>query len=96
MNAWIVVGLMGQVMFSLRFLIQWIASERQKKSVVPVSFWILSIAGSLILLIYAIQRRDPVFIIGQSTGSVIYLRNLMLIYKKPVVAEMGKEATELR
>lgn len=82
MSFWIAFGLFGQSMFFLRFLIQWIASEQKKQSVIPVSFWFFSIIGGLILLIYAIQRKDPVFIIGQSTGSVIYIRNLVLIYKK--------------
>ena len=82
MSFWIAFGLVGQAMFFLRFLIQWIASERKKQSVIPVSFWFFSIIGGLILLIYAIQRRDPVFIIGQSTGSLIYIRNIILIYRK--------------
>lgn len=76
---WVIFGLVGQAFFSLRFIVQWIASEREKKSVVPVMFWYLSIAGSIILLIYSIYRRDPVFILGQLTGSFIYLRNLILI-----------------
>ncbi|SFL34189.1 lipid-A-disaccharide synthase N-terminal domain-containing protein [Halanaerobium salsuginis] len=76
---WILIGLAGQAMFSIRFIIQWLASEKAKKSIVPVSFWYFSIGGSVILLIYAIHRRDPVFILGQSTGSFIYLRNLYLI-----------------
>ncbi len=91
MNFWIVFGLIGQVMFSLRFLVQWIASERKKQSVIPVPFWYLSIAGSLILLIYAIQRKDPVFILGQSTGTLIYARNLILIYRKPQEALDGTQ-----
>jgi lipid-A-disaccharide synthase-like uncharacterized protein len=78
---WIAFGLFGQVFFSARFFVQWIASERAKKSVVPVSFWWLSILGAFILLIYAIYRRDPVFIIGQSTGFLIYTRNLYFISK---------------
>ncbi len=82
MNFWIVFGLVGQTMFFLRFLIQWIVSERKKESVIPIQFWFLSIAGSLILLVYAIQRKDPVFIIGQSTGSIIYIRNLVLIHRR--------------
>jgi lipid-A-disaccharide synthase-like uncharacterized protein len=76
---WVVVGLLGQAMFSMRFLVQWISSERARKSVMPVAFWYFSIAGGMILLTYAIYRRDPVFIIGQSTGLFIYLRNLWLI-----------------
>jgi lipid-A-disaccharide synthase-like uncharacterized protein len=69
----------GQIIFGMRFFVQWIASEKAKKSVIPIAFWYLSICGSLILLVYAIHRRDPVFILGQSTGSFIYLRNLYLI-----------------
>ena len=76
---WVVVGLLGQLLFSLRFLVQWISSERARKSVMPIAFWYFSIAGGMILLTYAIYRRDPVFIIGQSTGLFIYLRNLWLI-----------------
>jgi lipid-A-disaccharide synthase-like uncharacterized protein len=76
---WVVVGLAGQLMFSMRFLVQWISSERAKKSVMPIAFWYFSIAGGLILLSYALYRRVPVFILGQSTGLFIYLRNLWLI-----------------
>lgn len=76
---WLVVGLAGQALFSMRFIVQWIASEKAKKSVIPVSFWYLSILGSITLLAYAIYRRDPVFILGQAAGSFIYLRNLVLI-----------------
>ena len=76
---WIVVGFSGQALFSMRFLIQWIMSERARQSVMPVAFWYFSIAGGLILLSYALYRRDPVFILGQSTGLFIYLRNLWLI-----------------
>ena len=79
---WIVVGLGGQVMFMMRFLIQWIVSEKAKKSVIPVSFWWFSIAGAAILLAYAIYRRDPVFILGQSLGFFIYTRNLWFIYQE--------------
>ncbi|MCB1369814.1 MAG: lipid-A-disaccharide synthase N-terminal domain-containing protein [Rhodobacteraceae bacterium] len=66
-------------MFSMRFLIQWISSERARKSVMPVAFWYFSLAGGAILLTYAIYRRDPVFILGQATGLFIYSRNLWLI-----------------
>ncbi|PXV65614.1 lipid-A-disaccharide synthase N-terminal domain-containing protein [Halanaerobium congolense] len=79
---WLVVGFVGQIMFGMRFFVQWIASEKAKKSVIPIAFWYLSICGSLILLVYAVHRRDPVFILGQSTGSFIYLRNLYLIKKE--------------
>jgi len=79
---WIAFGFIGQFFFFMRFLWQWIVSERQGKSVIPVAFWYFSIMGSLILLTYAIQRRDPVFIVGQSTGTLIYVRNLILIYRE--------------
>jgi len=77
---WVAVGLTGQLAFSARFLVQWIMSERAGRSVIPVAFWWLSIAGGMILLSYAIYRLDPVFILGQSMGMFIYIRNLWLIY----------------
>lgn len=80
-NPWVILGLSGQVLFSLRFLVQWIVSERRKQSVIPIAFWYLSLGGSLILLAYALYRQDLVFVLGQSTGSFIYIRNLMLIYR---------------
>lgn len=81
-SAWIAVGLAGQVCFTMRFVVQWIATEREKKSVVPQSFWYLSIVGSLILLCYSVYRKDPVFIVGQAFGSFVYLRNLYFIHKE--------------
>ncbi|SMO74337.1 lipid-A-disaccharide synthase N-terminal domain-containing protein [Paracoccus laeviglucosivorans] len=77
---WVFIGLAAQLAFTARFLVQWIASERAKKSVIPVAFWYFSLIGGLILLAYAIHRRDPVFILGQSLGTIIYLRNLWLIH----------------
>lgn len=79
---WVAFGLFGQLMFTGRFLVQWIASERAKKSVVPVIFWYFSMAGGLILLAYAIYRKDPVFVLGQSLGVFIYARNLWLIRRE--------------
>ena len=79
MNSWLVVGFFGQCLFSMRFLIQWLASEKQKKSVIPLSFWYFSLGGAVVLLTYAIYRKDPVFILGQSVGLIIYTRNLILI-----------------
>ncbi|WP_456388218.1 lipid-A-disaccharide synthase N-terminal domain-containing protein [Desulfolithobacter sp.] len=79
---WIGIGLTGQFFFTMRFIVQWIASERSRKSVIPELFWYFSITGSLVLLTYAIHRRDPVFILGQSMGSAIYLRNLYFIHKE--------------
>ena len=76
---WLIIGLSGQFLFSMRFFIQWIYSERIKKSIIPTAFWYFSIAGGLTLLSYAIYRKDPVFILGQSLGLIIYIRNLILI-----------------
>jgi len=78
---WMIVGFSGQALFSARFLVQWVASEYVKKSVIPIMFWYFSLLGGLTLLSYAIYRKDPVFIIGQGSGLVVYLRNLHLIYK---------------
>ena len=77
---WVLVGLGGQVLFMMRFVVQIIVSERAHRSTIPVSFWWLSIAGAAILLAYAIYRADPVFILGQSLGFLIYARNLWLIH----------------
>ncbi len=77
---WILVGLGGQILFMMRFVVQWIVSEKAKRSVIPVAFWWLSIGGAVILLAYAIYRADPVFILGQSMGFFIYARNLWLIH----------------
>ncbi len=79
-QVWVSVGLIGQVVFGLRFIVQWIATEKQKRSVIPVGFWYLSLAGSLILLAYAIYRCDPVFILGFSLNLLIYVRNLYFIH----------------
>ncbi len=78
-DLWIVLGFVAQAMFTARFLVQWIASERARRSVVPVAFWTFSLAGGALLLVYALHRRDPVFIIGQAAGLLIYTRNIMLI-----------------
>jgi len=78
-HVWIAVGFLGQVIFCLRFVVQWIVTERRKKSTIPVAFWYLSLAGSIILLAYAIYRLDPVFIAGFSLNMIIYLRNLYFI-----------------
>jgi lipid-A-disaccharide synthase-like uncharacterized protein len=79
---WIAIGLLGQVLFAGRFILQWFASERSKRSVVPLSFWYFSIGGAAVLLAYAIHKRDVVFIVGQSTGFIIYVRNLVLIRRE--------------
>ncbi|MGH7565987.1 MAG: lipid-A-disaccharide synthase N-terminal domain-containing protein [Gemmatimonadota bacterium] len=81
-EAWLVIGFLGQACFFSRFLVQWMASERAGRSLVPRAFWYLSIAGGMIVLSYAIWRRDPVFILGQSVGLFVYLRNLVLLRRE--------------
>ncbi|OLS62837.1 lipid-A-disaccharide synthase N-terminal domain-containing protein [Pseudomonas putida] len=76
---WLIVGFAGQAVFTGRFVLQWLYSEFKRRSVIPVGFWYLSMLGSALLLAYAIYREDPVFIIGQSFGFLVYLRNLQLI-----------------
>jgi len=79
---WLGIGFLGQALFSMRFLVQWIASERARRSIIPNAFWIFSIAGGTTLLAYAIWRRDPVFIVGQGAGLFIYARNAYFIWRK--------------
>ena len=78
-DAWVLLGFVAQFLFTMRFVVQWLASERAKRSVVPVAFWFFSLFGGTLLFVYAIQRRDPVFIAGQGMGLFIYIRNLWLI-----------------
>jgi len=92
MNGWVVFGFLGQILFFMRFFVQWIASERRKESYIPLAFWYFSLGGGAVLLTYAIQRKDPVFIAGQAGGLVIYLRNLVLIYRKRAAAPGGPPA----
>ena len=89
-ETWVLVlGFAGQALFFMRFLVQWISSEKQKKSVIPVAFWYFSIGGSTLLLAYAIIRKDPVFIVGQATGFLIYIRNLHFISREKRDREGG-------
>lgn len=81
-NIWLAIGFLGQAMFSMRFVIQWLASEKARKSVLPHAFWYFSLAGGITLLAYAIYRQDPVFILGQSMGLVIYFRNLYFVRRQ--------------
>jgi lipid-A-disaccharide synthase-like uncharacterized protein len=81
-TVWVSIGLLGQALFAGRFLVQWLASERTGRSVVPLGFWYLSIAGSAILLAYALHRHDLVFTLGQSFGFLVYGRNLSLIRRE--------------
>ena len=76
---WIIIGFAGQALFSARFIVQWLASERVKRSIIPTAFWYFSLAGGLTLFAYAIHKQDPVFIVGQGLGLIVYLRNLYLI-----------------
>jgi lipid-A-disaccharide synthase-like uncharacterized protein len=80
---WLVIGFGGQALFSMRFIVQWLKSERVKKSVIPLAFWYFSLGGGVLLTAYAVHRGDPVFIVGQSLGLLIYLRNLWLIHNGP-------------
>ncbi len=85
--SWLVlVGYVGQALFTMRFVVQWIATERAKKSVIPIAFWFFSIGGGLLLFAYALMVRDPVFIIGQGFGLFVYLRNLYFVYREKGVA----------
>lgn len=81
LNFWLILGLSAQLCFFARFFIQWIVSEKNKKSIIPIYFWYFSLAGGLGLFVYAIHIKDIVFILGQGLGVFIYLRNLMLIHK---------------
>jgi lipid-A-disaccharide synthase-like uncharacterized protein len=81
-SIWLGVGFFGQALFSMRFLVQWVQSERLKRSVIPLAFWYFSLAGGATLLAYAIYRYDPVFMVGQAAGLVVYSRNLLLIARE--------------
>jgi lipid-A-disaccharide synthase-like uncharacterized protein len=81
LDAWVLLGFIAQGFFTARFAVQWIASERAGKSVVPLSFWLLSMGGGALLLAYALYRRDPVFIAGQSFGVFVYARNLYFVMR---------------
>lgn len=85
-GAWFLLGFVGQALFFSRFLVQWLASERAGRSVFPIAFWYFSLFGGLALFVYALHLRDPVFILGQSTGTLIYLRNLYFLRREKAVA----------
>lgn len=86
---WYVLGFAGQILFGSRFVVQWMASERRRRVVIPLAFWYLSLAGGLVLLAYAVHKRDPVFAFGQLSGLVIYVRNLALHRRSAVAAPVG-------
>jgi lipid-A-disaccharide synthase-like uncharacterized protein len=81
-HVWLVIGVLGQAFFFSRFLVQWLISEREGRSVIPVAFWYLSMGGGAVLLAYSIYKRDPVFIMGQGMGLIVYARNLYLIFRE--------------
>jgi lipid-A-disaccharide synthase-like uncharacterized protein len=81
-SLWLGLGFVAQALFASRFVVQWVSSEKAGQSVVPIAFWYLSLGGAVLLLTYAIYRKDPVFIIGQSVGGLIYARNLVLISRR--------------
>jgi lipid-A-disaccharide synthase-like uncharacterized protein len=79
---WVILGFAAQALFTMRFVVQWIASERAGRSVIPLAFWLFSIGGGLLLLVYALYRKDPVFIAGQAFGTFVYLRNLYFVLRE--------------
>jgi lipid-A-disaccharide synthase-like uncharacterized protein len=82
LNWWVLLGYAGQALFSMRFIVQWLASERAGRSVIPVAFWFFSIGGGVLLFVYALYIRDPVFILGQGFGLFVYLRNLYFVLRE--------------
>ncbi len=81
-DPWVIFGFLGQFIFGMRFIVQWFYSERKKESYIPIPFWYISIVGGVILLAYAVYKKDPVFIMGQGSGLLVYIRNLVLIRQK--------------
>ena len=86
---WVTIGFLGQSLFFCRWVLQWFVSERNAESSIPIPFWYMSLGGSVIVLCYALYRKDPVFIAGQSVGAVVYLRNLVLIHRSQARASSG-------
>ena len=95
-NQWLIIGFVGQALFGARFIIQWVVSEKKGESTIPLAFWYCSIGGAVVLLSYAIYKQDPVFIVGQSLGSIVYVRNLILIdRKRKSMASVGADNEQL-
>lgn len=91
-RVWLAIGFAGQAMFASRFILQWFRSEMEGRSVIPISFWYCSIGGGVVLLAYAIFKRDPVFILGQGSGLFVYSRNLYLIFRERALLRQAAEA----
>jgi len=89
LNWWVLLGYVGQSLFAMRFIVQWVASERVGRSVIPVAFWFFSIGGGVLLFGYALYIRDPVFIIGQGLGLFVYLRNLYFVFRERRIASVS-------
>ena len=81
-DPWVILGLFAQCLFSMRFLVQWIYSEKRKESVIPIAFWYFSISGAILLWIYGVHRKEAPIVLGATFGILVYLRNLILIYRK--------------
>lgn len=81
-DAWVILGFVAQAFFTMRFVVQWVATERARKSIIPIAFWYCSIGGGILLFVYALYRRDPVFIAGQGFGVFVYLRNLYFVLRE--------------
>ncbi len=94
-NLWLGIGFVGQALFSARFIVQWLVSEKRRRSVTPVAFWYFSLAGGVVLLAYAIHRQDKVFMVGQAAGLLVYVRNLMLIARPRAEGAADAVATPL-
>ena len=93
-DLWLVFGIVAQLLFGARFIVQWIASERAGRSIMPLAFWFFSMAGGLMTLVYGLVRREPIIILGQTLSTVIYVRNLMLIFREKR-AHLAREAGEV-
>jgi lipid-A-disaccharide synthase-like uncharacterized protein len=92
---WLAIGFAGQAFFSARFIVQWIASERVRRSIIPPAFWLFSVGGGATLLAYAIYRQDPVFIVGQAAGLFIYGRNIYFVWKEARASRGGAAETRI-
>jgi lipid-A-disaccharide synthase-like uncharacterized protein len=92
LDFWLAFGIVAQLLFTARFVVQWLVSERLGKSVVPLAFWFLSMGGGLMLLTYGLVRREPIIILGQGLAVLIYLRNLVLIFRERRNAKAGTSA----